>query len=145
MLGEMDYSRAKANPEPPSFYAKRNCWYGASFPGKQEIEGRYEVGIERICWGADYPHYEGSWPYSREAMQLAFSDLPEAEVRAMLGENACALYDFDLEKLAPHAARVGVMPAEVAKPLREVPAGVTSPNLRRALYEQQGGGDGGSA
>ena len=35
--------------------------------------------------GNDDPHYEGSYPYSRENMRLAFSKLPEEEVRMMLG------------------------------------------------------------
>ena len=137
MMGEMDYSKVEALPEPPSFYAKRNCWYGTSFPGKSEIEGRYEVGIDKVCWGSDYPHYEGSFPYSREAMRLAHAGLPEDEVRALLGGNAAAFYGFDLEKLRPHAERVGVLPGDVAEPLHEIPEGVTSPSLRKALYEKR--------
>lgn len=137
MMGEMDYSKSQALPEPPSFYAKRNCWFGASFPGKAEIEGRHEIGLDRICWGSDYPHYEGSFPYSREAMRLAFCELPEREVRMMLGENAAALYGFDLEALRPAAARVAVLPSAVAQPLDEIPADVTSPNLRKARFERR--------
>jgi hypothetical protein len=30
------------------------------------------------------------------------------------------------------------MPKQVAEPLDEIPDGVTSPNLRRALYEKKG-------
>ena len=138
MMGEMDYAEVTSTPEPPSFYAKRNCWYGASFPGKREIDGREEVGIDKICWGADYPHYEGCFPYSREAMQLAFCDLPESEVRQMLGENAATLYKFDMAKLKPFAEKVRVMPKDIAKPLTEIPEGVTSPNLRKALYAAKG-------
>jgi predicted TIM-barrel fold metal-dependent hydrolase len=137
MMGEMDYSKVQSLPEPPSFYAKRNCHFGASFPGKREIDGRYEVGIDHILWGSDYPHYEGCFPYSREAMRLAFCELPEEEVRMMLGENAARLYRFDLEKLRPVAEKVAVMPADVAKPLDEIPEGVTSPTLRKALYERR--------
>jgi hypothetical protein len=127
-----------ALPEPPSFYARRNCYYGTSFPGKAEIEGRYEVGTDKVMWGSDYPHYEGSFPFSREAMRLAHAELPEDEVRGLLGGNAARFYDFDLEKLAPHAARCAVMPKDVAEPLTEIPEGVTSPNLRKALYAKKG-------
>ncbi len=62
---------------------------------------------------------------------------PEREVRMMLGENAAALYGFDLEALRPDAERVAVMPEDIARPLEEIPEGVTSPNLRRALYERK--------
>ncbi len=138
MMGEMDYGEVEALPEPPSFYAKRNCYYGTSFPGKAEIEGRYEVGIDKVMWGSDYPHYEGSFPYSREAMRLAHAGLGEDEVRALLGGNAARFYNFDLEALKPHAARAAVMPKDVAQELEKIPEGVTSPNLRKALYEKKG-------
>ena len=54
-------SRAKdpALPDPPSFYVRRNCWYGVSFPLPREIEGREIVGVEKLLWGNDHPHYEG--------------------------------------------------------------------------------------
>jgi predicted TIM-barrel fold metal-dependent hydrolase len=140
MIGEMDYSRSDTTPEPPSFYAKRNCWYGASFPSPAELEGRHEVGIDRILWGSDYPHYEGTFPYTREALRLTFADLPEAEVRAMLGGNAAGLYGFDLGELAPVAERVGVTPEVVATRLEEVPAEATSPMLRRMRFERRTSG-----
>ena len=40
MMGEVDYSGSQALKEPPSFYAKRNCWYGASFPHPTDVAGR---------------------------------------------------------------------------------------------------------
>jgi predicted TIM-barrel fold metal-dependent hydrolase len=137
MIGEMDYSRSVVLPEPPSFYAKRNCWYGASFPSPAEIKDRYVVGVDRICWGSDYPHYEGTFPFTREALRLTFADVDPAETRLMLGENAAKLYGFDLEALAPIAERVGVTPEYVSKPLTEIPAAATSPMLRKALYDKQ--------
>jgi predicted TIM-barrel fold metal-dependent hydrolase len=137
MMGEMDYSRAQTLPQPPSFYAKRNCWYGASFPSPRELEGRHVVGVERILWGSDYPHYEGTFPYTRESLRLTFADIDPAETRLMLGENAARVYGFDLASLEPIAARVGVTPEAVATPLLEVPAAATSPMLRRARFERR--------
>ncbi len=99
--GEVDFSKSFVLAEPPSFYAKRNCWYGASFPSPHDVAGREVVGVDRILWGNDYPHYEGCYPYSRENMRLAFSQVDEREVRMMLGENAAKLYGFDLAKLRP--------------------------------------------
>ncbi|MBW2236042.1 MAG: amidohydrolase, partial [Deltaproteobacteria bacterium] len=109
-IGEIDTSRDPALKEPPSFYAKRNCWYGASFPGPRDIRGRDVVGVDRILWGNDYPHYEGCYPYSRENMRFALSDVEQPEVRMMLGENAAALYGFDLDALRPQAERAGITP-----------------------------------
>jgi len=132
MIGEMDYSRSAVLPQSPSYYARRNCWYGASFPSPAEIVDRHHVGIERILWGSDYPHYEGTFPYTREALRLTFADVDPAETRLMLGENAARLYNFDLAALAPIAQRVNVTPAMIAQPLQDIPADATSPMLRQA-------------
>jgi predicted TIM-barrel fold metal-dependent hydrolase len=113
-------------PNPPSFYAKRNCYYGASSPSRRELAGRHEIGIDHILWGTDYPHYEGTFPHTRKALRHTFHDVPRDEARAILGENAARLYGFDLEKLAPLAARFGPTPAEVSQalPADEIPQNV---------------------
>ena len=136
MMGEIDTSRSKLIENPPSFYARRNCWYGASFPSPQDVAGRGVVGVDHVLWGNDYPHYEGCHPYSRENMRLAFSDVDEAEVRMMLGENAAKLYGFDLEALRPLAERVGITPELVATPLDEIPADSACPTFQRARFER---------
>jgi predicted TIM-barrel fold metal-dependent hydrolase len=137
-IGEIDASRDPATKELPSFYAKRNCWYGASFPGPREIEGRHLVGLDRILWGNDYPHYEGSFPYSRENLRLAFSDVPEPEVRMMLGENAAKLYRFDLDALRPAAQRANITPDLVASALDEIPADSQCLAFQRTRMEWRG-------
>ncbi|HKA15119.1 MAG TPA: amidohydrolase family protein [Myxococcota bacterium] len=124
-VGEFEFADNAVPPEPPSFYARRNCWYGASSPSPRELEGRHEIGIERILWGSDYPHYEGTYPHSLKAMRHALHDKPEPEVRAMLGDNAARLYGFDLEALQVWADRHGPKPSEIAVPLspEEIPQG----------------------
>jgi len=131
-IGELRYAADAVPPEKPSVYARTNCWYGASFPSPMELAGREAVGIDRILWGNDYPHYEGTFPHTRKALRHAFSAIDEPDVRAMLGANAAALYGFDLAKLAPVAARVGVTPQDVATPLpvAEIPRDSMSPAFR---------------
>jgi predicted TIM-barrel fold metal-dependent hydrolase len=133
--GEIDFSRSFVLPEPPSFYARRNCWYGASFPSPRDVAGREVVGVDHILWGNDYPHYEGCFPHSRENMRLAFSGLDPGEVRQILGENAARLYGFDLEALRPLAERVGITPELVATPLDEIPDS-SCPAFQMARYER---------
>jgi hypothetical protein len=116
------------------WHARRNCWYGASFPSPADIAGRDYVGVDKILWGNDYPHYEGCYPYSRENMRLAFSDVPEREVRMMLAENAAALYGFDLEKLRPDAEKLGITPELVRVPLEEIPADSMCPTFQRERF-----------
>jgi len=136
-IGEIDTAKDPALKELPSFYARRNCWYGASFPGPGDIRGRHEVGLDRVLWGNDYPHYEGSYPYSRENMRLAFSDVPEPEVRMMLGENAAKLYGFDLDALRSAAEEANITPGLVATPLDEIPADSQCLAFMRARMEKR--------
>jgi hypothetical protein len=117
--GEFEFAKGVATPEPPSFYARRNCWYGASSPSPRELRDREKIGVEHILWGSDYPHYEGTYPHTRLAMRHAFCQMDRKEVRAILGENAARLYRFDLEKLAALSAKYAPTPDELSVPLAE--------------------------
>jgi Amidohydrolase len=77
--------------------------------------------VDRIMWGTDAPHPEGSAPRTTDALRATLYDMPESDLRAMLGETAAAVYGFDLTALAPIAAAVGPTIAEVAEPLTEWP------------------------
>jgi predicted TIM-barrel fold metal-dependent hydrolase len=117
--GEFEFARGVATPEPPSFYARRNCWYGASSPSPREIRDREKIGVDHILWGSDYPHYEGTYPHTRLALRHTFHDVDPQETRAMLGENAARLYGFDLAKLAEIAKTWAPTPEEIRVPLAE--------------------------
>jgi predicted TIM-barrel fold metal-dependent hydrolase len=91
----------------PSEYFRRNVRLGASCMPRREAEKRYETGVAQIMWGSDYPHPEGSWPFTREQMLETFRGLPDDEIAAMLGGNAASFYGFDVEKLAPLVSRIG--------------------------------------
>ncbi|MCF2532460.1 amidohydrolase family protein [Yinghuangia soli] len=108
----------------PSEYFARNCYLGSSPLRPAECAVRHQIGVANIMWGADYPHAEGTFPYTLEALRLTFADVPEHEVRAMLAENAARFYGFDLAALAPIAAQHGPRVTDVAVPLplEEVPA-----------------------
>ncbi len=41
-------------------------------------------------WGSDYPHDEGTWPYTREHLRARFHDVPEKELREILAGNVAA-------------------------------------------------------
>jgi predicted TIM-barrel fold metal-dependent hydrolase len=101
----------------PTEYFQRNFWVGASFLRPSESELRYDVGIDRIMWGADYPHSEGSYPYTTEALRAAFAAVPPAETRMMLETTAADIYGFDLASLRTIGDRVGPTVADVAQPL----------------------------
>jgi Amidohydrolase len=99
---------------------------GASFMRPVECALRDRMGVDRIMWGSDYPHYEGTSPFTLEALRHTFSDVDPEEVAAMLGGNAAKVYGFDLDALAPLAERIGPKVEEVAAPLAALPAGASS-------------------
>ena len=98
----------------PSEYFSRNILVGASCMPRREAELRYEIGVENIAWGSDYPHPEGSWPETRPQMKKTFQGLPEDELVRMLGGNLGAWYGFDMQKLDAIAAEVGPERSEFA-------------------------------
>lgn len=101
----------------PTEYFHRNFWVGASFLRPSEAPLRHDVGVDRIMWGADYPHSEGSWPYTTQALRAAFGGVAEDEVRRMVESNAAGLYGFDLDALGPLGDEIGPTVDAVAEPL----------------------------
>jgi len=91
----------------PADYFRRNVHVGASCMPRREAEMRHEIGLDPIMWGSDYPHPEGSWPFTARQMHGTFDGLPQDDVARMLGGNAADWYGFDREKLAPLVARIG--------------------------------------
>lgn len=141
-IGELNYGDQQwVLSEPPSFYAQRNCWYGASFPSKADLDGIQNIGADKVMWGNDYPHYEGTFPYNLESLRLTFNDIPEDTRRKILGLNAADVYRFDLEKLAPLVREHGPTPQQVNEPLprEEIPRDSMCYLFQGALRENQAG------
>jgi predicted TIM-barrel fold metal-dependent hydrolase len=111
----------------PREYWARNCFVGASFMRAHEVPLRDRIGLDKIMWGSDYPHDEGVYPYTTEALRTAYAGLPEDEVAAMVGGNAARVYGFDLGALDALAAKIGPLVEEVAQPLDAPPSDATSP------------------
>ena len=94
-----------------------NCYFGASFLSNWEAK----LGVEHdlvanTMWGDDYPHAEGTWPHTREAMRHTFSDIDPMHTRQYLGDIAIDVYGLDRAELAEVADRIGPTVAEVATP-----------------------------
>ena len=136
-IGELDYSGMEwVLKEPPSAYAARNCYYGASFPSAADLEGIDAIGEDHVLWGNDYPHREGTFPYNTESLRLTFGNLPDARRRRILGLNAAELYGFDVDKLLPLAHEHGPTPEQVETPLPrdEIPRDSGCYLFANALY-----------
>ncbi len=91
----------------PSEYFQRQCYIGASFLPAHEGAERHRIGVDKLLWGSDYPHMEGTWPNTMDSLRATFGSYPEDETRRILGTNAAEVYGFDLEALAPIAEKFG--------------------------------------
>ena len=95
-------------PLRPSEYWERQCHVGASFLVQKEVALRGQIGIDKIMWGSDYPHAEGTWPHTKKKLAETFAGVARDEIARMVGGNAAALYHFDPEALAPLVDRIGL-------------------------------------
>lgn len=60
-----------------------------------------QQGLETVIFATDYPHSEGTFPYSMELVGRMFDDVPEltqGEREAVLGMTAAKLFKLDVEK-----------------------------------------------
>jgi predicted TIM-barrel fold metal-dependent hydrolase len=121
-IGELRFKSEHILPKSATEYFEQNVWLGVSFPGPADARAAKEtVGIDKFMWGSDYPHDEGTYPYTREHLRQVFCDWPEDDMRKILGENCARLYDFDLDALAPLAETFGPTVDELRQPLTQLP------------------------
>jgi predicted TIM-barrel fold metal-dependent hydrolase len=132
-IGELKYTAENALARSATEYFNQNCWVAASQPGPADARAREIMAPDRFMWGSDYPHDEGTGPFTSEHLRQVFHDTDPTELKRILGENAAKLYDFDLDALAPLAEQVGPTVGEIAQPLRELPE-----NPNSALLKGQG-------
>jgi hypothetical protein len=103
---------------------------------RAECDIREEIGVDRIMWGADFPHIEGTWPYSAFALRDALNGCSAEEVRQMCSETAAKVYGFDLDALRPVAERVSPRLEDVLTPAS--PAAATYDPVDYALGKVSG-------
>lgn len=100
----------------PTEYFRRQC-HVSSLLHHRDLPSRYEIGVDRMMWGSDFPHHEGTAGYNIEWVRASMSELPEPEIRALVCDNAAELYRADRDVLQEAADRVGPSVAQIATPL----------------------------
>ena len=130
-IGEMNLKNDQVLPLRPSEYFERNVWVGVSFPAPREAQAMKKLGLHKVMWGSDYPHNEGTTPFSRESLRRTFHDWDPADLQTVLGGTIADVYGFDLPKLAPIAAQCGPTVEEIRQPLDAIPKGAFSPAFWR--------------
>ena len=105
-------------PRLPSEYAVEQVWIGASFHARFEAEDAIANGYaDRVIWGSDYPHFEGTYQYDADRTERRADDVGLAPVHlrrpaerrgrgTSLGGNAMNAYDLDYDALTKVAARI---------------------------------------
>ena len=77
------------------------------------VQLRDEIGVDRICWEADYPHSDSTWPESPERLAAALEGVPEADVAAITHRNAMRFFQYDpFAHRPPEACTVGALRAQ---------------------------------
>jgi predicted TIM-barrel fold metal-dependent hydrolase len=102
----------------PSEYCRRNVWVSSLLTGA-DVPRRDEIGLDRLMWGADFPHHEGTAPYTSKVLRGLVHDVPPDELRTLFAGTAAALYGADLDMLQGIAERVGPTVEEIAQPLTD--------------------------
>jgi predicted TIM-barrel fold metal-dependent hydrolase len=130
--GELRYGQESILPMTATEYFQRNCWLGVSQPKAPDVEAIGLLGLDRFMWGSDYPHDEGTFPFTREHLRQLFSGWSEQDMRRFLAQTVSEVYNFDLQALQPLADEWGPTVSEIEQPLREMPE---NPNeaLQRGL------------
>jgi predicted TIM-barrel fold metal-dependent hydrolase len=98
---------------PPSEYFRQHCIAGVSSIHLSEVELRYDIGVDQIMFGRDYPHPEGMWPNTWTWIKDALAGVTEDEGRKILGDNAIAFLGLDRDPLDAIAATIGPRPQDV--------------------------------
>jgi predicted TIM-barrel fold metal-dependent hydrolase len=129
----------------PRDYVTTNVFFGCSFMSRPDLKAIKEFElVDRVLWGSDYPHGEGTWLYRDQAgeatsasvtrLSLAetFAGVAESDVRKLVGGNAIACYGLDRSALAKVAEQTGPTIEELttAPDLSLVPSSYTGLGFR---------------
>src|SRR3954451_1877169 len=114
-------------------YERHSPWTGQDFGGKTPseffkerivtcfiddptgVELRHKVGLDTICWEADYPHSDSTWPTSPERLMRSLDGVPDDEINAMTHLNGMRHFRFDPFAHRPRErSTVGALRAEAA-------------------------------
>ena len=52
--------------------------------------------VDNFLWANDYPHHEGTWPHSAQAIERTMSQLSDSQRAKILGLNAARIFGFQI-------------------------------------------------
>jgi predicted TIM-barrel fold metal-dependent hydrolase len=79
---------------PPSGYFRRQVYatFQKDFHG---LAAMARLAPDNVMWGSDYPHRDGTWPFSQKVIEEQFRDVDAAVARKILWENARRVYRIE--------------------------------------------------
>ena len=90
LLGNLGPTKLKLMP---GEYVQRNCYFVAE-PDERSIGSMLNlVGDDKIVWGSDFPHIDSDLR-APQSIRAAISELTETQQSAVLGANACQLFQL---------------------------------------------------
>ena len=80
--------------ERPTHYWQKNCYatFQNDLLGLRNLD---YIGAENVMWSNDYPHPEGAFGYSADAIQDVLDFTTKEDARKILGGTATSLYGLD--------------------------------------------------
>jgi predicted TIM-barrel fold metal-dependent hydrolase len=79
---------------PPSAYFKRQI-YATFQKDVHGVRAMAAIAPDNVMWGSDYPHRDGTWPFSQKAIEEQFRGVDPTIQRKMLWENVRRVYRLD--------------------------------------------------
>jgi predicted TIM-barrel fold metal-dependent hydrolase len=73
--------------------------------------------VDNLLWANDFPHHEGSWPYSAQAIERSMGHLDDGERAKILGLNCARLFKLPIaERYQHHRDAADAAAGSVAAP-----------------------------
>ncbi len=100
LLDKLDYQARTgvAWDEPtisPVELLRRNFWF-STFYDPRALRLADEIGVDRILFESDYPHFDSSWPDTQRILEGQLAGLAPDVVERLTWRNACELYRHEL-------------------------------------------------
>lgn len=98
LIDRLDKIRVRYAPEwepPPTEVLRRNFWF-CTIDDYSAMLTREMIGVENIMVEVDYPHVDGTWPDTQDAIAQLMAGVSVAEAREMCSGNAASLFQHPL-------------------------------------------------
>jgi predicted TIM-barrel fold metal-dependent hydrolase len=87
--------RPKLDKLPSEYFREHGCASFQEDPAGLALAEPMNL-VDCFMWGNDYPHHEGTWPHSAEAIERTMGHLSDTSRAKVLGLNAARFFGFSV-------------------------------------------------